>query len=786
MIAKIKATALACVVMLSVGGLVPTGQASAAPVIKDFSSKGGHTQNKTGPKDRMYLVQPGDKITFTVKASDADKYVWQVNKKPVKSGSGMLTWTVPKAGGIWEIHATATGGGKSVHQEWVVSTLPAKEAPDIFEYFTDGKFDERSETDPWGRATPDWYTAADQTRPDPSRRYLQCASTGATDDEGNVNSTLYLPSRIAHGTWKFRYLLPSSRYDGQGGWTHMRFCFIGAKDPTIPPFWYTRSMDGHNYTGLGHVNRIDHDCGWSPVRKIWQEVKIIRTREGDLFTWVDDIFQFRGRELRGQKAASLNIKMAHYRPDRDPGGIICTDMVEAYHDRYLFPPKSVRYGQYIHDWVWGKLKQAEIDRWFDFSKSPTLFKVPPKPVQITLSRRTLKRWSDRAYVPVLKKGIVIDGRGVRLADIAAKVRDTKLFRYDAKTKSAICSTNLVIAEAAEMVLADGETLKFNCSADGQYEFAVMFGATLKVNNATITTTNEHYFNWRLASITHFGYHCGPLRRPIYTPYTTDLWYHGLCSVFLNGATINNCGYLFISSPMQLDITDTKFTNLREVDTAEYERLWDRKGPSITKTIKNRFKANKGFWLAMISTRTNGFNFRNVTFSGKKSPMNLTFMMNDTDYKNVNIYDIKAPAETIVVRKGLRIRGYAKPAEVESTLGLVNAKFAKIDVQTDQARAAVKYYLNVEVTDAKGKSIPDAKITVTNEADNKAYPAEGAGGEWVLADYVQDKAGKKEFTYTIEVTTPDGRKAGIKGVNPDASWYRADGLKKARTIKVVVK
>ena len=46
------------------------------PIITDWSSEGGDTQNKSDAKDRMYLVRPGDKITFSVKAGGADKYVW--------------------------------------------------------------------------------------------------------------------------------------------------------------------------------------------------------------------------------------------------------------------------------------------------------------------------------------------------------------------------------------------------------------------------------------------------------------------------------------------------------------------------------------------------------------------------------------------------------------------------------------------------------------------------------------------------------------------------------------
>ena len=767
-------------------GLICVSQGiTAPPVIKEISSTGGHTQNKTGPHDRMYLVKPGDKIVFTVKAKGADKFVWLVNKQ-VQSGvnGNTFTLTIPRrAKGIWEIHVQAVGKDGVAHAEWVVSTLTKEEAPDIFEYFTDGRFTNRMETDPWGRTPIDWYTVADQSPPDPSRCYLQSASSGPTDDEGNVNSTIYTPSDIAYGTWIFKFLLPADHYDGRGGWTHLRFCFIDAEDPTIPPFWYVRSMDSHNYTGLGHVNRIDHDCGWSPVRKMWHEVKIIRTPDGGLFTWTDGTFQFRGRELRGKKCASLNIKLAHYRPDRNPEGVICCDMVEVYRNRYLFP-RSIRYGEYIHDWAWKRWEPLEIERWFRFG-SPTYFLVPPKPIAINLSRRTVKRWGNQMYLPVTKKGIVVEGTNIRLHDIANRIRNKKLFEYDRKTKTAICRTNLVISEGSELVL-DGETLKFDCQKDGQYDFAVMFGATLRMNNSKITTTNDHYFNWRLASITHFGYHAGPLHCPIYTPWTTNLWYHGLCTLLIHNSTIDNFGYFFISSPMQVEITNTKFTNIHEVDTADYEHLWPRPGEFRTKALKNKFKGNKGFWLAMISIRTIGFDIRDLTFKGKHSPLNLTFMMNDVDYKNLNIYDIHAPKENIIVRKGMRIKGYARPSYVESTLGLVNAKFAKLIVPTDMARAVVKYYLKVDVTDATGKTIPGAKVKIINEVDNQNYPAEKDGNLWVLADYVQDKTSKKEFTYTVEVITPDGRKASLKGVNPDASWYRQEGKDKAMTVKVVVK
>ena len=55
---------------------------------------------------------------------------------------------------------------------------------------------------------------------------------------------------------------------------------------------------------------------------------------------------------------------------------------------------------------------------------------------------------------------------------------------------------------------------------------------------------------------------------------------------------------------------------------------------------------------------------------------------------------------------------------------------------------------------------------------------------VLIDCVQDKDGKKEFTYTITVEK-DGEKKVITGVNPGPEWYRPDPNKPTYTITAVL-
>ncbi len=142
---------------------------------------------------------------------------------------------------------------------------------------------------------------------------------------------------------------------------------------------------------------------------------------------------------------------------------------------------------------------------------------------------------------------------------------------------------------------------------------------------------------------------------------------------------------------------------------------------------------------------------------------------------------------------------------------------------------VKYYLDVKVVDAAGNPVKGASCSV--KGDNGAVICsleekqvwtitgkEGIDGghlynsylKWVteplkathtlknghtplptdakhcmvLADFVLNEAGKKEFTYTITVEK-NGRKKVITGVNPGPKWYRPDPKRPTHTITVVL-
>ncbi|MDY7011686.1 MAG: hypothetical protein SVV80_13195, partial [Planctomycetota bacterium] len=464
--AKNRTMMLACVVILSVG-LV----ASAAPVIKDFSSTGGCMQNKTGQTDRMYLVKPGDKITFVVKADGAEKYVWQVNKQVVEGADEQsFTFTVPNEKGIWEIHVKAVSDDKEAHQEWVISALPKAEAPDIFDYFSDGKYYGRSVTDPWGRKLPEWGETGPKDYIQKKPNDIYSAENGYLQKKPQAKGNLFLPSTAVYGTWRIKYKGSLGYYfvGREGNNNRIQpvpgiYCYAHAgtgfysghfwfKGHTSPDLFKGRFQKNITYTSYGYPRR--QSFAWR--RSIaeygsflgnvsgWVDAKIIHTPDGAFYVWVN------GRIMPG----TFNIDNLADASEYIWFGNETVDNVEVYKDRYVFPDKNAVFEDYQ------SVKVAKQE--------------------------------------VIRKGIVINGRNVRLTDIAAMVGDESLFSYDKATKTAVCRTDLVLNGAAELVL-QGETLKMHGETPGQRHIRVFEAATLNLENSTITSSNENYYQWRFTS-----------------------------------------------------------------------------------------------------------------------------------------------------------------------------------------------------------------------------------------------------------------------------------------------
>ena len=685
-------------------GLLSACSYTLSVQIETWSSTGGHTKNKDGPQDRMYLVKGGDKITFAVKAEGAEKYIWQVNKKVQKGAEGnTFTFTVPNEKGIWEIHVIAVSGKDKAHAEWVVSTLNKAEAPDIFDYFSDGKYYNRKDTDPWGRKLPEWGETDDHDYIQKTPKGIYDAKDGFLQKKPNAKGYLFLPSTAVYGTWRIKYkgslgyYFVGTKNPGRDNRIQSRpgiYCYAHAgtgfyvghfwfRGRTPPELFKGRFQKNIKYGSYGYPRR--QSLAWR--RTIaeygtdlyhvpgWVDVKIIHTPDGAFYVWVN------GRIVPGTFNIDNLAKVSQF----IRFGNKTVDNVEVYKNRYLFPAKSAVYKEYV-------------------------------------SKKSIDRNNVRQEI---RKGIVINGRGVRLADIARMINDKSLFSYDKRTRTAICHTDLVLNGASELVLQN-ETLKMDSQSDGQRHIRIFEAATLRMENSTITSTNEHYYQWRFTS-----------------PYNTEFIPHGFSGGYFDArsiliarnSTIDNCGFLYLQAVRGLVLENTKFTNLVSINS----------GPCIT--YNPRFNpVVAAFWYRETMPTYPLRSFRGLLFTSRKdkAPVSIVFDGGDL-FGKLNIYNSVFSNVIVEARSHNKAFGGSikydwltpdgKPcwgiAETKRTLNLINCKFDRLLPANEFCYIQPKYYLDLKVVDTNGKPVPDAKVTIVNEIDDEDHPAENIkeGLEW---------------------------------------------------------
>ncbi|MCK4625487.1 MAG: right-handed parallel beta-helix repeat-containing protein [Phycisphaerae bacterium] len=96
-------------VMVSWSSLCLSAEGPNAPKITSWSN------SKTADQKTVFAVKSGEKITLTIKADGAEKYLWQVDKAVQKgSDSASFTWTVPDKKGLWKIQVKSVN--KSLEQ----------------------------------------------------------------------------------------------------------------------------------------------------------------------------------------------------------------------------------------------------------------------------------------------------------------------------------------------------------------------------------------------------------------------------------------------------------------------------------------------------------------------------------------------------------------------------------------------------------------------------------------------------------------------------------------------
>jgi len=758
------------------------GEVSAAPNVTSWSN------NKTNDGDIMFLVNTSDVINFNATVNESVNYTWTVNKTDQTGNYDNFTFTIPPCNNdtnpsscIWEIHLKVSNANGEDHIEWVVSTLSADEAPDFFDYFTDTKISGRTETDPWGRPLQSWSDLTGSF--DISRCFHRTLSTGAMQTDSN----------IAYGTWKFKYRMPKGN---TGLLPYFQYDYIYDGSSTYYQYW--KYADAHHHCQIVHDGEgfsIDYDSGYTEQGQ-WHEITIIRNEDGWLYVFLDNEFLDLIAQDTVPTSLSDSAKIRFFMKIDNAEENVNIDCLEIYDHEYLFPEKDIEYSTYI----WNYYNE-------DFN-----------------------------FHPLYKNGIIVKGRNVTLSDINSAINNSSLFTYDSDTKTAIAYTDLVVYEGAELIIKD-DTLKFHCSSDGDLSFVPKFGSSLLIENSTIASNTEYYFLWNLAgSTTHYGHelrldHMDPMGA-YYRVSTMEFASYG--RFIVENSVIDNFAHLFFDSPYELNITDSQFTNMHEIDIGNYTFLSSYYGP--TKEEREFAKGNKSVWILFDDLEVHDFVLRNVTFSsaGEES-LNLTFLTNAYRDK-YNIYDINAENETIIIKESLPLQEgqshscyddgppYQWKSYIDSGIGLVNCKFDTVNIASGAFTdcdgtsvdkfALVKYYLDVKVVDGAGNPVSGAVVNITNEVDvdyqtenmviTTPYATSGYSCTYhhyrfvdgqlhnstttgidghtplpsnitdvlVAADYYKNLTAQINFTYNITVSK-GAQTATTSGININDTWHRTD-------------
>jgi parallel beta-helix repeat protein len=771
----------------------------AASAITTFSSTvtSGTATNKTGDQDLMYLMTEGGAVLFQVTATDAEAYEWQVNKE-VQSGvtGDSFTWTVPSEGGIWEIHLKVTGGGSEVHQEWAISTLSSSESPDFFESFSDGKWENRTETDPWDRALPEW-------RKNDSDDVEADASTRAMKMDGDLfnGAMLYAPHDATMGTWTAKFRETPAMASGDERVTIDFYALTtGNRSGPKASISMTAEPQGHNWPRvqtpeyhmtachmhlLGCWGVTDYDSFKGSNAGQWKDLKMIRDDDGFVRSWKGTgRYGHNGYFIDSQQDANWLAPEDHIGEDvydqaMNIGIMARTDNVTSswgeidsiamYKDEFI-SPKTITYGSYVDSYG---------------SSSPRY-----------------------------RTGILVDGFDVGLADIAQAINDPSRFSYDSVTKTAHCYTDLCIRAGAELVM-NGETLIMHSASDGEHQIRVKNGTFIDLLDSTITTADSHAFEWVFPS---------PFtpNREYGSPYPSNLTgrFHA------RNTTINNCGGLYFSGATEVVLEQVKLTNMVE---STYPNPPDSGGVFAYWCGQTGPDHALSFWGHQACSR---FLIKGLEMSARNGQeVTMRFLSMDTVVENTTIYDAVLQDVDILAKEAYF---YYWGLKHPTTLSLVNTQFGDLIVETNNAAILPKYYLDVQVVDTEGLPVEGVTVTVTNEVDpeqgpmniresfsyvrGKGYDEGGVGGEellsrkmpkygdpifvtttgadghiplpqdvantMVLADFAKTNTGTTPYTYKIIAEKGDYRRIA-RGVDPGPTWLRTDPNSPTHTVVLVL-
>lgn len=343
----------------------------------------------------------------------------------------------------------------------------------------------------------------------------------------------------------------------------------------------------------------------------------------------------------------------------------------------------------------------------------------------------------------------------RLQEIALAIGDNSVFEYHDGTKTAISHAHIQMRGGAALLI-EGETLQFDTETSF-LELRLFRSAEIYIYNSTITTSHHNPFEF-LAN-------------------------HDFI-IQVDNSVLNNVS-VYWHNPNDMFENFVKHTR---INIFGYFRLAN----GIPKNImieKNTFSATSP--AAMIAFERSGEN-PNVSEGDGNKMYKTETIIQDNIFNNLEVRS-QYGRMTQLINCDLAGTAYLYPRSTGDSGNYF----------------VVKYYLDVKVVDENDNPVSEARVTVTNEADNNNYPAQNVqivtaddypeeqNANWgpyndamtgidghtalphstlnslVITDFKQSwDIGITKYTYTIRVEK-NGYMVEATGVAPDAKWYRAD-------------
>ncbi|MCK4817999.1 carboxypeptidase regulatory-like domain-containing protein, partial [bacterium] len=329
-----------------------------------------------------------------------------------------------------------------------ISVASAEQIPDIYDDFSDGKYQDRTGTDPWGRPLPEW--TVEQGSIDASNDYIMAESFNS------YHAILSTSTDITKGTWIFtyKYIEGTPSFTGNNYLLGVTTYYLNPSDGNILRF--ENPVDGHWWLDfLSNNGRVPHggyivNMVGSLIDKnlvggnAWHEVVFIKDENGYIYTWLDGEFVRWSSDKTDDIPDSTKFVIDLYDfTDSQLQYPIIVDDVRIYKDQYIPPVNTIVY-------------DSELD------------------------------------------SIVIKGFGANLSKIAAAVNDPSVFSYDPSTNTGIAYRDITVTRGSELKIENG-TLQMDSSYDGERKIKYYTDAIFNVYNSAIISTNDYYFLWQRLS-----------------------------------------------------------------------------------------------------------------------------------------------------------------------------------------------------------------------------------------------------------------------------------------------